>query len=249
MAALLLLIPAAPMVIVLIILVRLTSKGPGIFRQTRVGRGGKVFTLLKIRTMCDDAEAETGPIWTTSLGDTRITRLGRILRALHLDEFPQLWNVVKGEMALVGPRPERPEFVQKLARQIPGYLDRLSVLPGITGLAQLNLPPDSDLNSVRRKLVLDREYVEKGGFWLDVRILVCTFLRLLGIPGRRVKRILKLDRDPQVSDRDHVPPADPSLEFRAVGETLPSTNGVATKDHPLDNDAPREISAGLKPND
>jgi lipopolysaccharide/colanic/teichoic acid biosynthesis glycosyltransferase len=200
-AAAMLLVPAVPVILLLVLVVRLTSKGPGLFRQPRVGRHGKVFVLLKIRTMCDDAEAATGPVWTTSLADSRITRVGRVLRSLHLDEFPQLWNVLRGEMALVGPRPERPEFVDELARQLPGYTDRLLVLPGITGLAQINLPADSNLDSVRRKLVLDREYVRAGSLWLDVRILCCTALRLFGIATGRVKKLLRLDRDPVLEHR------------------------------------------------
>ena len=113
---------------------------------------------------------------------------------MHLDELPQLFNVLRGEMSLVGPRPERPEFVVVLADKIPGYVDRLSVLPGITGLAQINLPPDTDLDSVRRKLVLDREYIERVGPLLDLRIILCTLFRLVGIRGGRGVRLLGLLR-------------------------------------------------------
>ena len=146
--AVVLLILGSPIMLSTILLVRLTSPGPSIFRQTRVGKNGRIYTMYKIRSMRQDAEVKSGPVWTTTK-DPRITRVGRFIRTLHLDEFPQLFNVLKGEMALIGPRPERPEFVDKLAREIPGYLDRLSVRPGITGLAQINLPPDSDLDSVR----------------------------------------------------------------------------------------------------
>ena len=127
--------------------------------------------------------------------DPRITPMGRLLRRLHLDELPQLLNVLKGDMSLVGPRPERPEFVHVLAETIPDYLKRLVVPPGVTGLAQLNLPPDSDLMSVRRKLVLDCEYIEQAGLLLDMRLLCCTGLRMLKLPKRWMLSIFGLRRD------------------------------------------------------
>lgn len=149
--------------------------------------------MYKIRTMRVDAEAGTGPVWSQR-NDPRVTRLGRVVRKLHLDEFPQLINVINGEMGLIGPRPERPEFTQRLAVAIPRYLDRLVVRPGITGLAQINLPPDSDLNSVRRKLALDLRYVQEARLSLDLRILACTCLRLFGIKGPKVTRMMGLER-------------------------------------------------------
>ena len=114
------------------------------------------------------------------------------LRKLHLDELPQLINVVKKEMSLIGPRPERPEIVAVLAEEIPDYTDRLVVLPGVTGLAQINLPPDSTLDDVRRKLVLDMKYIKQAGPWLDARILMSTFARLLGLPGERAMTLFGL---------------------------------------------------------
>ncbi|MGQ9503362.1 MAG: sugar transferase [Thermogutta sp.] len=186
-----------PVIAFLVVLVRLTSRGPGLYRQQRVGKHGKVFWIYKIRTMPIDAEAKTGPVWTDE-NDPRITPVGRWLRRFHLDELPQLLNVLKGEMTLIGPRPERPEFTQHLARAIPGYLARYLVLPGITGLAQINLPPDRDLDSVRRKLVLDLEYLEKADFWLDFRIMLCTALKMLGLPGLKIAGWLKLCRPAQV---------------------------------------------------
>lgn len=192
-AAILLLIPGLPVIAILTLLVRLTSRGPGIFCQKRVGQDGCPFLMYKIRTMRQDAEAATGPVWTQQ-SDPRITLVGRILRKLHLDEFPQLFNVLKGEMSLIGPRPERPEFVAVLAEQIPGYLQRLAVPPGITGLSQINLPPDTDLDSVRRKLVLDLEYIEQAGPLLDFRMLCCTLTRLLGLPGEQVMTLFGLRR-------------------------------------------------------
>ncbi len=150
-AAVMLLVPGLPLIACLAVLVRLTSKGPGIYRQARVGKDGRRFMMYKIRTMRLDAETESGPVWTQPQ-DPRMTSLGRLLRKLHLDELPQLFNVLKGEMSLVGPRPERPEFVCVLAEAVPGYRNRLAVRPGITGLAQINLPPDTDLVSVQRKI-------------------------------------------------------------------------------------------------
>jgi hypothetical protein len=121
---------------------------------------------------------------------------------LHLDELPQLFNVLRGEMSLMGPRPERPEFVSVLAGEIPCYLDRIKVLPGITGLAQINLPPDTDLDSVRRKLVLDLEYMETATLLIDVRMFLCTLMRLMGMRGELAMRIMRLSRVVKLSDPD-----------------------------------------------
>jgi lipopolysaccharide/colanic/teichoic acid biosynthesis glycosyltransferase len=178
-AAAILLIPAAPVLLLLVVLVRLGSPGPGIYRQIRVGRHGKTFVMYKIRTMRNDAEKHSGPKWAT-VNDSRLTPIGKFIRSIHLDELPQLINVVKGDMSLVGPRPERPEFTQILGREIEGYLDRLTVRPGVTGMAQINLPPDSDLDSVRRKLVLDLDYIRAATPGLDLRIMCWTALRLFG---------------------------------------------------------------------
>jgi lipopolysaccharide/colanic/teichoic acid biosynthesis glycosyltransferase len=175
-----LLIPCLPAMGLLWAIVRLTSPGPAIFQQRRVGIGGVVFTLYKIRTMRIDAESKTGAVWAQT-NDPRVTPVGRLLRALHLDELPQLFNVIAGDMVLIGPRPERPEFTQQLARALPTYLDRLCVRPGITGLAQINLPADTDLESVRRKLIVDLEYISEASFSLDVRIVLATCLRLVGV--------------------------------------------------------------------
>jgi lipopolysaccharide/colanic/teichoic acid biosynthesis glycosyltransferase len=193
--ALALLIPALPLIGLLMVTVRLTSRGPGLYRQVRVGKGCCQFLMYKLRTMHVDAEAGTGPVWAAIGADPRITWLGRWLRRSHLDELPQLLNVLKGEMSLVGPRPERPEFVAVLSQDIPGYLDRLQVLPGITGLAQINLPPDSDLDSVRRKIVLDREYLTSANLLVDLRILLCTVLRACGLRGGLAVQLCGLERN------------------------------------------------------
>ncbi len=180
-------------------LVRLTSKGPGIYRQTRVGLGGRQFVLYKFRTMRVDAELASGPVWSQP-GDDRVTPLGKFLRWSHLDELPQLVNVISGHMSLIGPRPERPEFTEVLAQQIPGYLSRLNVPPGITGLAQVILPADSTVESVKEKLELDLEYIRRASPWMDVQILVCTGLRLIGVRNWFAKRIL-MPSTPRRTDR------------------------------------------------
>ena len=193
--ALLLLVLSSPIMLATAVMIRVSSPGPAIFRQVRVGRHGSTFIMYKFRSMRLDAESKTGPVWTAA-NDPRITAVGRFIRTVHLDEFPQLINVIKGEMALIGPRPERPEFVRELAREIPGYLDRLTVRPGITGLAQINLPPDSDLDSVRRKLSVDLQYTQQGNAWLDLRIFACTFVRLFGVKGQLASRLFRLQCQP-----------------------------------------------------
>jgi lipopolysaccharide/colanic/teichoic acid biosynthesis glycosyltransferase len=202
LAAAVLLVLALPVVAALIVLIRITSQGPGIYAQSRVGRGGTVFTMYKLRSMRSDAEAVSGPVWSNATQDTRVTPLGYWLRALHLDELPQLFNVLQGHMALVGPRPERPEFVKVLIQKLPKYAERLHVAPGITGLAQINLPPDTDLNSVRRKLLLDCEYITSANVLLDLRILAATGLRLFGLRGGRATRWLGVQRVVELTDRD-----------------------------------------------
>ena len=176
--ALTLLILSSPVVLTLAVMVKLSSPGPAFYSQTRLGLDGRRFRIFKLRTMAHNCEAQSGPQWSRN-GDTRVTRLGKILRETHLDEIPQLLNVLLGHMSLVGPRPERPEFAFRLERALPNYMERLRVLPGITGLAQVNLPPDSDIEDVRRKLAFDLYYVERVGLVLDVRIFVCTAFQFL----------------------------------------------------------------------
>jgi lipopolysaccharide/colanic/teichoic acid biosynthesis glycosyltransferase len=189
-----LLLPGLPIIALLILLVRLTSPGPAIFRQKRVGQGGKVFTMLKLRSMRVDAEHRCGAIWAKD-DDPRTTPVGKLLRKFHLDELPQLFNILAGDMSLVGPRPERPEFVSVLSEMIPRYQCRLLVPPGVTGLAQVNLPPDSDLDSVCRKLALDLEYVETGSLWLDLRLIACTASRMFKLGGLHWTGFYHLRRD------------------------------------------------------
>ena len=229
LSAAILLIPALPVMALLIMLVQITSYGPGIYRQRRVGRNGRVFTLYKIRTMLHNAEALTGPVWTAP-NDPRVTPLGRLLRALHLDELPQLFNVLRGEMTLIGPRPERPEFTQHLARQIPGYMDRYTVMSGITGLAQINLRPDTDVDSVRRKLVLDLEYIGGANLKMDLKICLCTVMQIIGLPARWGTRLTKLERHPEIPDAfrpEHAPAGEPSTFCATLGSAPPSANGTS----------------------
>ena len=169
-----------PVIVVMAVVVKLTSRGPVIYSQRRLGLDGLEFFIYKIRTMYEDAEIRGGAQWATE-HDPRVTPIGRFLRKSHLDELPQLWNILRGEMSLVGPRPERPEFIVQLEVAIPHYRERLSVRPGVTGLAQIQLPADVDLISVRRKLSCDLFYVERLGFWMDFRILLVTGLALVGL--------------------------------------------------------------------
>jgi lipopolysaccharide/colanic/teichoic acid biosynthesis glycosyltransferase len=195
--ALVLFILTAPLLLLAMVLVKLTSRGPALYCQTRVGRNGLPFTIYKIRTMVHQCESLTGARWCVP-GDNRVTPLGRLLRLTHLDELPQLWNVLWGHMSLVGPRPERPEFVPQLEQAIANYRERLQVRPGVTGLAQLQLPPDTDLESVRRKLAYDVYYVQRVGFLLDLRLLLGTGLKVVGVPFAALRRLLFLPRQEEV---------------------------------------------------
>jgi lipopolysaccharide/colanic/teichoic acid biosynthesis glycosyltransferase len=188
-----LLILTAPVIVTAMVLIRLTSRGPSIYSQVRLGRGGRRYTIYKIRTMYHDCERLTGPRWSTP-GDPRVTPVGRILRATHIDELPQLWNILRGEMSLVGPRPERPEIVADLETMLPCYRDRLRVRPGVTGLAQVQLAPDTDIESVRRKLACDLYYITRVGPWLDLRLIIGTALGVMGTPPRVTCGLLRIPR-------------------------------------------------------
>jgi sugar transferase (PEP-CTERM system associated) len=165
---------ACPLVGLVAFAVRLTSRGPVLYRQTRVGLGSRPFELLKFRTMRADAEAGSGPVWASADNDPRVTPVGRFLRKARLDELPQLWNVAKGQMSFVGPRPERPHFVDKLRRVIPYYDERHSVRPGITGWAQVKFPYGSTLEDAEEKLEFDLYYVKHMSLLLDFAILLET---------------------------------------------------------------------------
>ena len=189
--ALVMLVISAPIILLCMLLVRLTSRGPSLYSQTRVGLHGRIYRIFKIRTMYHDCEKRSGPQWSQA-GDPRVTPLGRCLRRTHLDELPQLWNVLKGEMSLVGPRPERPEFIPGLAQAIPCYRERLNVRPGVTGLAQVQFPADTDLDSVRRKLACDLHYAQYPSLWLDLRLLLATAAKMFGVPFRFTRVLLRL---------------------------------------------------------
>jgi lipopolysaccharide/colanic/teichoic acid biosynthesis glycosyltransferase len=209
--AVVLMVLAAPVMLVAAVLVKLTSPGPVFYSQTRIGKHHRYFRIYKIRTMIHNCEQVSGPRWSTP-GDPRVTPVGRFLRQTHIDELPQLLNVLLGHMSLVGPRPERPEFFQVLQQALPGYRDRLLVRPGVTGLAQVQLPPDSDLASVRRKLAYDLLYVSRLGPWLDLRILCCTAFYALGIPYRISRRVFRMP---------HSEEADQSAEGNLVVASIP----------------------------
>jgi exopolysaccharide biosynthesis polyprenyl glycosylphosphotransferase len=179
-----LLILAAPIILVTAMLVKLDSPGPAFYRQVRVGRFGETFEILKLRSMRQDAEAGGAAIWAQQ-GDPRVTRIGRIIRLIRVDELPQLWTVLKGQMSFVGPRPERPEFVAELERQIPFYAERHMVKPGITGWAQINYPYGASLDDARHKLEYDLYYTKNYSPFLDLLIILQTMRVLLWAEGAR----------------------------------------------------------------
>lgn len=179
--ALNLLLFLSPFIIIVIIAIKFTSKGPLFYVQKRVGRNAKIFNMYKFRSMIKDAE-EYGPEWTGEK-DPRITGIGKLIRKLYFDEIPQLINVLKNEMSIVGPRPERPYFVEKLSREIPYYYKRLSVKPGITGWAQIKHKYDSSLDDVKEKLKFDFYYIENMSLKLDFKIMVNTILVIILMKG------------------------------------------------------------------
>jgi lipopolysaccharide/colanic/teichoic acid biosynthesis glycosyltransferase len=207
-AAALMLVAFSPLIAVTAVLVRLTSSGPAFYSQIRLGRHGRPYRIWKIRTMTHNCERQSGARWCAP-GDARVTPVGRFLRKSHLDELPQLWNVIRGDMSLIGPRPERPEFIPELERNIPRYRERLQVRPGVTGLAQVQLPADTDLDSVRRKLTCDLYYVEHISAWLDVQILLSTGSHILGVPFSLMHRMLGVPR--MVFEEEKAVPPTPAL--------------------------------------
>jgi exopolysaccharide biosynthesis polyprenyl glycosylphosphotransferase len=178
--ALIVLLFSVPLLPFILLAVKLGSPGPALYRQQRVGRGGKIFYCYKFRTMRQDAEADTGATWATD-DDPRITRVGKFLRASRLDEIPQLWCVLKGDMHFVGPRPERPEFVDWLTKEIPYYYVRQMVRPGITGWAQVQYKYGNTLDDAREKLQYDLFYIKNASIGLDMLIMFETIkIVLLG---------------------------------------------------------------------
>ncbi len=173
-----------PLVSLIALAIKLDSKGPVFFRQDRCSEGGRTFRVLKFRSMIDNAEADSGPCWATD-DDARVTRVGKILRKYRMDELPQMWNVLKGEMSFVGPRPERPEFVEKLAERIPYYSERHTVKPGITGWAQVSYSYGASVEDALEKLKYDLFYVKNMSFAMDLLILFKTAKIMLLKSGAR----------------------------------------------------------------
>jgi len=189
------LVAVLPLMIVIAVIVWAGDRGPALIAQERIGWRRRPFRMFKFRTMVMNAEHVTGPTWSWA-ADPRVTRVGNILRATHLDELPQLWNVLRGEMSIVGPRPERAVFVNQLERVIPGYTRRLEVRPGITGLSQLRSGYDESLRTVRRKVRYDPLYVRKGCALLDAMILVDTGLLVMGLSGALTLRKVAVRTNP-----------------------------------------------------
>lgn len=219
-----LLVLLLPVIAVLWLAVRATSPGPGFYTQNRVGLDGKVFRVVKLRSMRTDVEVSGKIAWNIK-ADSRITPLGKILRKLHLDELPQLWNVACGDMSLVGPRPERPEITQRLEQLIPNYNRRHRVKPGITGLAQVNLEPDFNINLTRKKQILDLRYIEKANLLLDLRLLFATSLRVIGIPGVVAMKIARLQQQIDTHELEAV-----GYQFNATEEELWNPSKEVKKD-------------------
>jgi exopolysaccharide biosynthesis polyprenyl glycosylphosphotransferase len=182
-ASLLLLILAAPVIALFAVLVKLDSKGPAFYRQPRVGLYGELFDVIKLRSMRTDAEV--GGAQFAQENDPRVTRLGRFIRKVRIDELPQTWSVLKGEMSFVGPRPERPQFVAELEEQLPFYAERHMVKPGITGWAQINYPYGANLEDSRHKLEFDLYYAKNYTPFLDLLILLQTLRVVLWHEGAR----------------------------------------------------------------
>jgi lipopolysaccharide/colanic/teichoic acid biosynthesis glycosyltransferase len=178
------LILLAPLFFILALLIKLESAGPVFFRQVRVGEKGKRFIIWKFRTMRHNAELETGPVWAGEK-DPRITRLGEFLRKTHLDELPQLLNVVRGEMSIIGPRPERPEMLEVIEGTFPYFRERLHVKPGITGLAQVRYQYGASLKDATRKLRYDLIYIKRMCWLLDFQIILWTIGRVVTGEGAR----------------------------------------------------------------
>ncbi len=173
------LLMALPVMLVVSAAIKLTSPGPVLYHQPRVGQNGRVFPVHKFRSMRPDAEAKTGPVWAAAGRDPRVTPVGRILRRSRLDELPQLWNVLVGDMSFVGPRPERPEFVENLTRQIPFYGQRHVVKPGLTGWAQVRYTYGASVEDAMEKLQYDLFYIKNLSLALDLYIVLETIKTVL----------------------------------------------------------------------
>ncbi len=174
----------SPLFLIIAVLVKIDSEGPVFFKQKRLGRKGKIFEMWKFRTMRKNAELETGPVWAED-GDPRVTKFGQFLRNSHLDELPQLFNMFKGEMSLIGPRPERRELIKMIDKRIPSFHQRLDITPGITGLAQVRYQYGASVKDATRKLKYDLLYIKKMCWILDFQIILWTAGRVLSGEGAR----------------------------------------------------------------
>jgi exopolysaccharide biosynthesis polyprenyl glycosylphosphotransferase len=182
MASLFILILTFPVTFITALAIKIDSPGPALFKQERCGIDGTTFKMMKFRSMRNDAEKKSGPIWSTK-NDPRITRVGKFIRKVRIDEIPQMINVLKGEMSLVGPRPERPYFVEILSKEIPYYKRRLKVRPGITGWAQVKHKYDESIEDVKIKLRYDLFYIENMSLRMDFKILFRTIFVVLFAKG------------------------------------------------------------------
>ena len=201
--AVVLLVPILPIIALAWCAVKLSSRGSGFYVQTRTGRAGSPYRIIKIRSMHHGVEEATGgPRWSHT-GDARIFGLGKLLRRVHLDELPQLINVLRGEMSLVGPRPERPEVIASkgLCDEVPGYDVRMLAKPGITGFAQVQLPADSDILSVRRKVYYDLYYILNQSLWFDIRICAATLCKTAGVGPKWLRRLFFLPSPGDVAEQ------------------------------------------------
>jgi exopolysaccharide biosynthesis polyprenyl glycosylphosphotransferase len=177
------LIVLSPVMLLVAAAIRLSSPGPVLYHQQRVGRGNRLFTIHKFRSMRPDAERGVGAVWAVPGADPRVTWIGRVLRRTRLDELPQIWNILRGEMSLVGPRPERPEFVGQLTEQIPFYGLRHTVKPGLTGWAQVRYTYGSTVEDAMEKLQYDLFYVKNLSLAFDVLIILDTLRTVLAKGG------------------------------------------------------------------
>lgn len=178
------LIMSFPLAAVTAVAIKLDSRGPIFYRQERVGKGGRIFHVIKFRSMKTDAEPDGRPVWARS-NDDRVTRVGRVIRKLRIDEIPQFWNILKGEMSFVGPRPERPHFVEQLAKEIPYYEHRHLVAPGLTGWAQIKYPYGASVDDAIQKLQYDLYYIKNQSLTLDLVIIIETVKTVLFGKGGR----------------------------------------------------------------